>query len=1193
MATATYDASKFDAAKSDLILATLIKPLSSLKLTVALFAAGMVIVFVGTLAQDEQNMLSVKQQYFNSWIARIPFDVFVPQPFYPHNKPLFSIGDTPLWLPFPGGALIGFALLVNLIAAKMVRFHVTAKSTELTIGLVLSAMGIAMIGGLIYFAQAGDGLQGKPPIEYPTLWTCCKLLLLIAAISLSWLGTQMGKYPALKVGLFIVAAIALMTSLAFFSSDWRPDDPSLRILWQLLQSGLAGLPLLIGFVFIFGRRGANALIHFGVALLMLGQFMFGDHQLEQRLMLAEGEATNVLRNLDAIELAIVDRSNPDADQVTSIPVSQLREAAIDKSTIKDPRLPFQIEVIEYFPNSGLSSAEKAEKNLADRGQGKQYVANERPPSGGAKSGMDLASAYIRLQDKQGEELGTYLVSQYFSDWKLLSRRSGQKDENESLNIAGTAYDFGLRFKRIPKPYWIKLDDVRRINYSGSETPRDYSSYIRLVDPTTGEDRQERIWMNNPLRYRGETFYQSSYDQLDDGVESTGIQVVANDGWMIPYISCMLVLIGLVVHFSDTLIRFVGRQQRAKSPDSLTHALKATVPAIAVTSVIVAWLLWPANYGPGGFDFYKAGQIPVSAGGRVMPLDALAQQTLQTATNKTQIKLQESNHVDLSTLDPGRKMPAIQWLMEIAAGEERAEKLLLFRIDAEEVLSELKLIRRKDNRYSVDDLRKSSERLNQLVKDAVEVNRSKPENLSFKQKKLMELDERIRAYTLLAAAFEDMKIPKIPSEADLIDHPDAAIADLSRLKAIVDRVQGLEKMNAPAVIPPAEPDQMDERGNKPAWLPLNSARVKNAVAEVANSNAASPTVQTFDKIIEAYRKADATAFNKAVDKHLIAVAAVGATDYVPQTMRVERWLHAVDPCGLVAGLYTLLVVVTFVGFLIGGDRIRPAVTGTLVVLLIVHTLALGARIYVTGRPPVINLYSSAVFIGWSLVIAGLGLELIFRTGIGNLVAAVAGASTLMVAYGLDSGDTMGVLQAVLDTQFWLSIHVTTVALGYSATFLAGLLGIFYLGVRLFANREATPTWAHDIYRMIYGTVCFGILFSFVGTVLGGLWADDSWGRFWGWDPKENGALLIVLWNALLLHARWDRMVGERGFALLAIGGNIVTAWSWFGTNQLGIGLHSYGFTTGVVLGLAAFVFSQLLIIFLGWLLVPRSTTLPGV
>src|SRR5437667_4396268 len=96
------------------------------------------------------------------------------------------------------------------------------------------------------------------------------------------------------------------------------------------------------------------------------------------------------------------------------------------------------------------------------------------------------------------------------------------------------------------------------------------------------------------------------------------------------------------------------------------------------------------------------------------------------------------------------------------------------------------------------------------------------------------------------------------------------------------------------------------------------------------------------------------------------------------------------------------------------------------------------------------------------------------------------------------------------------------------------------------------------KMVYGIICFATLFSFVGTVLGGIWADQSWGRFWGWDPKENGAVLIVIMNALILHARWGGMVKEPGMAMLAICGNIITMWSWFGTNQLGIGLHAYGF-----------------------------------
>ena len=130
-------------------------------------------------------------------------------------------------------------------------------------------------------------------------------------------------------------------------------------------------------------------------------------------------------------------------------------------------------------------------------------------------------------------------------------------------------------------------------------------------------------------------------------------------------------------------------------------------------------------------------------------------------------------------------------------------------------------------------------------------------------------------------------------------------------------------------------------------------------------------------------------------------------------------------------------------------------------------------------------------------------------------------------------------------------------------------------------------AHILAKMIYGVVCFATLLSFTGTVLGGIWADQSWGRFWGWDPKENGALMIVIWNALILHARWAGMIKQRGLALLAIGGNIVTAWSWFGVNMLGVGLHSYGFMSGAVYWLVAFVISQVVLIGVGAFLPVQS------
>jgi cytochrome c biogenesis factor len=114
-------------------------------------------------------------------------------------------------------------------------------------------------------------------------------------------------------------------------------------------------------------------------------------------------------------------------------------------------------------------------------------------------------------------------------------------------------------------------------------------------------------------------------------------------------------------------------------------------------------------------------------------------------------------------------------------------------------------------------------------------------------------------------------------------------------------------------------------------------------------------------------------------------------------------------------------------------------------------------------------------------------------------------------------------------------------------------------------------------MIYGVVCFATLFSLVATILGGIWADQSWGRFWGWDPKENGALLIVLWNAIILHARWGGLARERGLALMTVFGNVVTSFSWFGVNMLGVGLHSYGFMDRAFGPLIGFIVSQLAII----------------
>ena len=249
---------------------------------------------------------------------------------------------------------------------------------------------------------------------------------------------------------------------------------------------------------------------------------------------------------------------------------------------------------------------------------------------------------------------------------------------------------------------------------------------------------------------------------------------------------------------------------------------------------------------------------------------------------------------------------------------------------------------------------------------------------------------------------------------------------------------------------------------------------------------------------------------------------------------------------------------------------------LLLALAVHTLGLVSRMYLQGRPPVTNLYSSAIFIGWATVIIGLIIERIFRDGIGSACAAIIGFTTLIIAHHLaGSGDTLEMLQAVLDTNIWLATHVVSITIGYSAMFLAGTLAVIYV-VRGVFTSSLTRESAQSLARMTYGVVCFATLFSFVGTVLGGIWADQSWGRFWGWDPKENGALLIVLWCALTLHARLAGYIRQRGLMVMALFGNVITSFSWFGVNMLGVGLHSYGFMNKAVPWLAGFMISQLVL-----------------
>ncbi|MBL6909518.1 MAG: cytochrome c biogenesis protein ResB, partial [Pirellulales bacterium] len=553
-----------------------LRALGSLKITVIMFLAATFLLFVGTLAQDEKSLPEVKAEYFNCWFAQVPFSDFFP-------VTVFGESSLTGWFPFPGGATIGFILLINLIAAKATRFHIASKGSRLLWGTVVSVVGGLLALLVILTGHRTDGLQGKPPLAYETVWQLMQVGSAVAAVGLAAVALTGNRRRLVRISLAIAAISAgcAAVGMLFGGESWRMNEPGLRIMWQLMQSSVASLVLLAGLIMVFGARGGNVLIHIAVGMLMFGQFAFGDRQIEERLNLVEGQASNMVCRTDEIELACVEvaEKTEATESVTAIS-GRLIKAREGGEALALENLPFDIKIVEYFTNAAVTRVGPFAENRATAGLGTRWLAIARPPEGGASSKSNVAAAYVQLTDrKDGKDLGVFLVSQFMNDRSQLFMEA-EGDVCDTVDTASGPWRIQLRFRRAYKPYEVRLDDVRRINYSASETPRDYSSFVTFTDESTGAEQPGRIWMNNPVRYRGETFFQSNYSkvQLADGSvsEMTGLQVVENAGWLIPYVACVLAFWGMLAHFGGTFVRFADRHEREGENQSPANETAATL-----------------------------------------------------------------------------------------------------------------------------------------------------------------------------------------------------------------------------------------------------------------------------------------------------------------------------------------------------------------------------------------------------------------------------------------------------------------------------------------------------------------------------------------------------------------------------------------------------------------------------------------
>ena len=589
-------------------------------------------------------------------------------------------------------------------------------------------------------------------------------------------------------------------------------------------------------------------------------------------------------------------------------------------------------------------------------------------------------------------------------------------------------------------------------------------------------------------------------------------------------------------------------------------------ALAVAALWIASNSRMPKPAPGDFDLVSFGKLPVLSDGRNKPFDTVARTSLLIIRGKQTLRL-----------DDGRTVDARLWLADVMFNAPVADRYPSFVIHNPEVLGLFGWEQNDRKYFSYAELQPFLEKIDRQGEQAgggEPAKRTAYQTAVFNLRNSLMIYQRLKnslrpesakEFSLEIAAY----LKEMPAGLEAMDkRAKGEKFDREKLDPFAELTARFETMSEMASVLPVPPNPAGN-GPREEWISIGTSLLRTVPTDGVD-----PVTNAYALAGDAYHSGNAALFNQ----HLRNLSDWMAKHEPRASGRAgyEFLFNQLEPFYQAMGLYVLAFLLVCFSWLGGNKSLGSAAFYVLLLALAVHTFGLGSRMYLQGRPPVTNLYSSAIFIGWGTVIIGLIIERIFRDGVGSACAAAIGFITLIIAHHLaGSGDTLEMLQAVLDTNIWLATHVVTITIGYSAMFLAGTLAIIYVARGVF-TRSLSKESAQSLSRMTYGVICFATLFSFVGTVLGGIWADQSWGRFWGWDPKENGALLIVLWCAIILHARWGGFINQRGLMIMALFGNVITSFSWFGVNMLGVGLHSYGFMNKAVPWLAGFVASQLVL-----------------
>jgi ResB-like family len=381
------------------------------------------------------------------------------------------------------------------------------------------------------------------PLKSP-LRILSSLRLTVICLGFGMLLVFLGTLAQVHLGIHAVQARYFQSLLVY----WSPPGARWKI--PILPGGyLLGTVLLVNLIaahavrFQLTRKKLGIiLLHFGVILLLIGQLLTGLFARETQMRIDEGQTLGYSESPREVELAVIDVTDPNFDQVVAIPEEVLARGG----AIQSPTLPFTLNVRQFMGNARLtmrSQEPQAPPSQATNGFGKNIVVAEIPRTV-KDDERDLSAAFVEVDGVEGP-LGTWLLSNAIPD-------------PQGFTLNGHTYELAMRQRRFYKQFALTLLDFAHDRYAGTDIPKNFSSRVRLLDFERNENREVVISMNDPLRYRGFTFYQSGFDNND---KTTILQVVKNPAMLLPYIACGLVALGLVTQFSMHLFGFVRKRTR--------------------------------------------------------------------------------------------------------------------------------------------------------------------------------------------------------------------------------------------------------------------------------------------------------------------------------------------------------------------------------------------------------------------------------------------------------------------------------------------------------------------------------------------------------------------------------------------------------------------------------------------------------